>query len=554
MELIRFYLSSANLPHRKLVFHSAIAGGANVLVLALLNAAADNASNSEVEFLLLILFTLNILVFLLSQKFIWRTATIEVEKLVHKERLSLIDKVNAGNLEKLERMEKSDIYAAINHHCGNIAFAGVPTIVSLQSIILLAFTLLYIAWMSLSAFVLLGSFLAIAVYYSFKRAKDSNNNYAVSIAQEQNAYAVISDLLEGFKEVKLNQKREKALLEDVEQLSFEAEAARMSANQHLAMSYVVTQASFYITIAMMVFLLPIFDPTTFIGVVVSVTTAAIFITGPINVIISVIPTYTNSQASLLFVRKMDETLDSAKELNSQQVNELDTLQRLSFDNLSYQFESNGQEGFAVGPVNLDINAGDIVFFTGGNGSGKSTLIKAMLGLYAINSGTIKYNDKVIDVDDLASYRNCFSAIFSDYHLFKQLYGIEQLDEGEAQELLKLFELDDKTTLEDGAFSTQHLSTGQRKRLALIVAILEDRPVIVLDEWAADQDPTYRKVFYREILPRLKAKGTTILAITHDEQYFDLCDHRYHLVDGKIASQHSKEASSRSTRRPSQPMS
>lgn len=536
MELLKFYLSSANLPRGRLIFHSTVAGAANVLVLALLTAAADNAYNKEAEFVLVVIFALNILIFMLSQRYIWETATVEVERLVHKERMSLVEKLNACNLEKLENMRKSDIYAAINQHSGNIAFAGVPTIVSLQSFILLIFSLIYILYLSFNAFALLSLFLTVAVYHSFRRAKFTEQHFTIAIEKEQNAYAAIADLLEGFKEVKLNHRREKSLMDYAEQLSFDAEAARMVSNRHLALSYVTTQASFYITIALMVFLLPIISPATFVGVVITITTAAVFLTGPINVILSVLPTYTNSKASLRFIREMDKALDDAKEQNNETVQPMPPFEQLKLNEICYRFDSENNGGFAVGPTTLTINKGEIVFFTGGNGSGKSTLIKAILGLYAINSGTIQYNGRVVIRDEIASYRNSFSAIFADFHLFKRLYGIEA-DAQQVQDLLRMFKLNDKTTLVDGEFTTQNLSTGQRKRLALIVAILENRPLLVLDEWAADQDPEYRRIFYRTILPQLKEQGRTILAITHDEQYFDLCDHRYHLLEGKLVKQY-----------------
>ncbi len=534
MELLSFYLSNTNLPRGKLIFHSTLAGGANVFVLALLNAAADNAQNSEVELVLVLLFALNILIFLLSQRYIWENATVEVERLVHKERMGLVAKLNACNLEKLENMQKSDIYAAINQHSGNIAFAGVPTIVSLQSFILLCFSLLYVLWLSLSAFILLAGFLSIAVYFSLKRAKYSEQCFAKAFDKEQSAYATITDLLEGFKEVKLHQQREQSLLHYAEQLSFDAEAARMVSNRHLALSYVATQASFYITIALMVFLLPLFETATFTGVIISITTAAIFLTGPINVILSVVPTYTNSKASLQFIKHMNQALDKAKDNGTEVVSAMAPFETVKFNQICYRFDSDKGDGFSIGPVSLEIKRGDIVFVTGGNGSGKSTLIKAMLGLYRIHSGNIEYNGRALHDDDLASYRNCFSAIFTDFHLFKRLYGIDNIDAAEVAQWLELFQLADKTKLIDGEFTTQNLSTGQRKRLALLVAIIEKRPILVLDEWAADQDPQYRQVFYQQILPKIKQQGTTVLAITHDEQYFALCDARYHLIDGKLA--------------------
>jgi putative ATP-binding cassette transporter len=83
------------------------------------------------------------------------------------------------------------------------------------------------------------------------------------------------------------------------------------------------------------------------------------------------------------------------------------------------------------------------------------------------------------------------------------------------------------------FSTTKLSTGQRKRLALFAALAEKRPILILDEWAADQDPGFRLFFYNEILPYIKNENITIIAITHDETYFNLADRRLHLESGTI---------------------
>ena len=124
-------------------------------------------------------------------------------------------------------------------------------------------------------------------------------------------------------------------------------------------------------------------------------------------------------------------------------------------------------------------------------------------------------------------------MFSDFRLFDHSYGLSHIDQGRMTELLEKMGLRGKTALVDGRFSTTDLSTGQKKRLALVISILEDRPVMIFDEWAADQDPNFRKVFYHDILPELKALGKTVIAITHDEKYFDCADQHFHMSEGQL---------------------
>jgi putative ATP-binding cassette transporter len=163
------------------------------------------------------------------------------------------------------------------------------------------------------------------------------------------------------------------------------------------------------------------------------------------------------------------------------------------------------------------------------------MMKLLIGLYQPSGGTIEVDGKVISDDMLEAYRNMFAVVFSDYHLFKKLYGMMETAQTRIDGLLDLLEIRDKTLVSTGEFSTLDLSGGQRKRIALLVALLEDRPVIVLDEWAADQDPVFRRKFYEEMLPELKRQGKTIVAITHDDQYYRLADRQIKLEYGRIAS-------------------
>ena len=170
------------------------------------------------------------------------------------------------------------------------------------------------------------------------------------------------------------------------------------------------------------------------------------------------------------------------------------------------------------------------------GSGKTTLALLLLGLYAPESGTIRLDGVPIDEINRENYRQLFAAVFSDYHLFDSLFGLNRTGlDAQAREYLDRLQLHGKVQVRDGEFSTQSLSQGQRKRLALLTAYLEDRPFYVFDEWAADQDPVFRRVFYEELLPDLKARGKTALVITHDDQYFSIADRCLRMDVGKITT-------------------
>jgi putative ATP-binding cassette transporter len=193
----------------------------------------------------------------------------------------------------------------------------------------------------------------------------------------------------------------------------------------------------------------------------------------------------------------------------------------------------------VGPADFTLRSGELVFITGGNGSGKSTFLKLLAGLYRPDAGQIRFDGILVTDSTREAYRQLITAIFVDYHLFQRLYGIPDPDPREVDELLAQFRLLDKTGLTNGEFDTVNLSTGQRKRLALIVGLLEKRPILLLDEWAADQDPEFRRKFYFDLLPALHRAGRTVVVISHDDRYLDEMDlpaRRLRMDEGRFVQQ------------------
>ena len=209
---------------------------------------------------------------------------------------------------------------------------------------------------------------------------------------------------------------------------------------------------------------------------------------------------------------------------------------MQFENITHAYTSEDQNaGFTLGPIDLSIEPGELVFVIGGNGSGKTTLAKVITGLYLPQSGHVRFNGQIVTERNQETYREHFTAVFSDFFLFENLLGLEHhsIDE-QARDYLKQLRLDHKVTVTDGVLSTIDLSNGQRKRLALLTAYLEDRPVYLFDEWAADQDPVFKNFFYHHILPELKQRGKTVFVISHDDQYYGVADRLIKLDYGQIS--------------------
>ncbi|MFJ5159896.1 cyclic peptide export ABC transporter [Pantoea sp. NPDC088449] len=249
---------------------------------------------------------------------------------------------------------------------------------------------------------------------------------------------------------------------------------------------------------------------------------------PIENALSALPGLTLTQVALKRIAAMQQQLPPEHTAFDKPPQ---SFQRLELRALTYQHDV-----FQLGPISLQFQPGELVYLTGGNGSGKTTLARLITGLYQAESGTLLLDDVAIDEKNRAGYRQLFSTVFNDFHLFDDLQGIDNAHlDNDVQRLLRSLQLEKKVTLENGTFSTLALSTGQRKRLALLVAWLEDRPFYLFDEWAADQDPAFREVFYHQLLPALKARGKTVLVITHDDRYFHLADRCLKLEWGQLVS-------------------
>ncbi|KZX00140.1 cyclic peptide transporter [Pseudoalteromonas luteoviolacea] len=251
---------------------------------------------------------------------------------------------------------------------------------------------------------------------------------------------------------------------------------------------------------------------------------------PLEVMLAAIPKAAAAKASANTITEMTSKMHLIAQTPQTQ---LETFDKIELKALSHgYYHEQSDEVFALTPIDLTLNRGEIVYLVGGNGSGKTTFAKLLCGLYPANEGDLHVDDNHISAAQLDGYRQLFSAVFSDFHLFDRLLDCQdKVLQEKGNALIKKLNLHHKVAIKDGAFTTQKLSQGQRKRLALVVTYLEDRPFYIFDEWAADQDPVFKEVFYKELLPELSAKGKTIFVITHDDKYFHLADRLLRMENG-----------------------
>mgnify|MGYP001245891388 CR=1 FL=1 len=518
---------------RSLAVMAFLAGLSNTLVLATINAATGVVGDRDATLRFAVMFGISMLLFVLvQQKLMHRVAT-DVERTIEDLRITLFSAVRNTSLPSIEGINRAELFACISRETRILSQATPAIVVAGQSAVLVLCTLVYMAWLSMTAFVMWSACTIVGALVHYGRAKEIRARLTEAYQNENQLVARTNDLVDGFKEVKLNRLRGHELERDFTELANEVAGHRITTQMLHSRHYALSQVTFFSLAGLMVFVVPVLSPT-FADVVVMTTTASLFLIGPLSSVVSVLPTVANVNASasaILSLRRRLAAMDGEPPSDCAPLRDFRTLR---LERVLYQHrDATGEGGFTVGPIDVTIERGQTVFITGGNGSGKSTLVRLLTGLYRADRGAIWLDGAVVDGSNLAPYRDLFSAVFSDNHLFTELYGIEAFDQGYADTLFEILEIGHKSQIKDRRFTTVMLSGGQRKRLALIAALLERRPICVFDEWAADQDPYFREKFYRVILPMLKESGVTVIAITHDDRFFDAADMHLHMEDGRL---------------------
>ena len=453
-------------------------------------------------------------------------------------RQSLIRKLLAVPLRHFERAGTARVYASLTDDVGmvNSALFALPGFV--VALAMLAGGTAYLLYLSPLPLLWLGwlALLGTAAYRVtarrartyFERARDDHDQL----------YGLFRALTEGTKELKLNASRRAAFVQgEVKRATESFMRHTVAAHNRYFAARVTSNLFFFLLLGLLLFLLPTWQEQS-AHVLSGYVLTCLFLMGPFSNAARIGPVFSQGAIALERIEKLGLRLeDEPAEAPADPGTRTATWKRIELEGVTLTYRAaDGDPGFVLGPVDLNLSPGELLFITGGNGSGKSTLAKLLTGLYQPDEGEVRLDGKPIEDDNRDAYRQLFSALFSDFYLFDSLLGLKAPDlDQRAADYLQQLRLEHKVTVSAGALSCTDLSQGQRKRLALLTALLEDRPIYLFDEWAADQDPEFKNVFYNQLVPSLIRRGKTAIVITHDDRYFRLADRLLVMEEGRIVT-------------------
>ena len=536
MILLRFILKSSRML-LALVMTTAIVGGAcNAGLIATLNRAlhAPASETGRLALLFAVLAAARIGASVLSQLSLARFTQQAIAGL----RRDLVATIMRVPLADLERLGAGRLMASLSDDAMSVTdgLVGLPLL--MVNLGLLACGGLYLAWLSWQVVLWMGLFVMVGAVVHRMLMRSGLRFLRLARDDQDRLFGHFRALTEGMKELKLHRRRRSQFLENgVEAVTRSHCENSVAAESRFIATTNFSNLLFLGLIGVVAFLVPRFhplDPETLSGFVLTCP----FLMGPLAAVLGSFSYLGRASVALERVQALGLTLGerATERAVLEERPEAKSFERLELKGVAHTYRSDTDDRhFQLGPIDLTVRPGELVFVVGGNGSGKSTLAKMLTGLYAPESGTIRVDGRAIDSEaDRDHYRQLFSAVFSDFFLFEDLPALQGADtSGLAREYLQKLRLDRKVKIEGGRFSTTALSSGQRKRLALLVSYLEDRPFYVFDEWAADQDPEFKEVFYTGLLPELRARQKAVLVITHDDRYFYVADRLLKLDSGQM---------------------
>jgi putative ATP-binding cassette transporter len=514
---------------------SIVHGVCSVLLLAQISSALTAESDQQKMALLFAVTALSVML-------TYITAAILFERLgqrAHAELRSFISrKVINADYRQLESLGPASVQSALSEHSSRVAEFFVSFPVILTNAVVVVGCLIYLAFLSWQVFllaILVIGFGSLGYHLAHLRAI----RHLDAAAEEQDClHAHFRSLTDGAKELRLNRDKRTTFYDAVLQHSIE----KVRQERTVGMSVFVASAGWgnfliYAFIGMVLFLL-VGDVPDRTLIMTGYALVFVYMLGPLEALLLNIPRANLAQVSADRIEEIIRSMSSTETQTQKIV--LPPLQSIELRGVTHRYyHEQKDEMFILGSIDLQFHPGEITFLVGGNGSGKTTLAKLLVGLYPPEEGAIILNGVTITDSTRDHYRQFFTTIFSDFHLFDRLLETghgSNLDH-QGNQLLAKLHLHHKVRVENGAFTTLGLSQGQRKRLALVVAYLEDRPFLVFDEWAADQDPVFKDIFYHDLLPELRSMGKAILVISHDDRYFHLADRLLRMENGRLTHDH-----------------
>lgn len=429
---------------------------------------------------------------------------------------------------KINLIGKAKIIASLNNDIRTISFAFMSAPNLIQGFIFLICVSAYIFYISPKLFILVLILMTITLAINGYLMKNIHKNFKLARAKDDDLQKSYNDVVEGHKELSLNRQRAQISYAELEDASMQKMKSMIKTDIYHSISNNFSNIMLLGIVGLCIFLCLAYNLAP-LSTAITASLAILFLRGSILSMMTAIPATLSAKVSMDKISKLELAGFRQEFENTGVLNK--NWSEIRLKDIEFVYD----KGFALRNINFNLKRGELVFLIGKNGSGKSTFVNILCGLLKPSSGEIFIDDTLINDENLREYQANISAIFSDFYLFSQAIdeNAKPAKQSQIDELLTLLEIDKKVEVINAKLSTTALSGGQRKRLGLFIALLQNRSLLILDEWAADQDPIFKRVFYTEILPLLKAKGVSILAISHDDCYFDMADRIFMASNGGI---------------------
>ena len=451
----------------------------------------------------------------------------------------LTRRILAAPLLRLEEIGSHRLLAALTQDVTTIVMAmqALPLLFVHSAVVL--GSLVYLGYLSLNVLLIVMGFLLVGVV-TYQVPMLRATAYQRAAREEADSlYGHFRAVTGGYKELKLHFPRQDGLIRDLDFTGRALKRLTVIASTIYSAAAGWGQLVVFVMIGCIIFLVPSFE-TVGIKTMTGYALILLYMMTPLEVMLEAFPNMARAQVSFRKIDELGLSLDDARgpaprELAAPVPARRDDWGSLELAGVTHAYHREGEEEpFTLGPIDLSVSQGETVFLVGGNGSGKTTLAKLLLGLYVPESGELRFGGRPVTDANRAEYLHQFAVVFSDFYLFDSLLGMETPEmDALASRYLSQLHLSHKVRVEGGKLSTTALSQGQRKRLALLTAYLEDRPIYLFDEWAADQDPVFKEVFYLQLIPELKARGKTVIVISHDDHYYGIADRIVKLDYGQV---------------------
>jgi putative ATP-binding cassette transporter len=449
---------------------------------------------------------------------------------VYRLRSEFIKRILDTQIERVEKLGNAALLAGLTSDIRNItiAFVRLPELV--QGIILTFGSAAYLFFLSGKMLVITALWMALTIWGGFVLVARVYKHMATLRETEDKLYHDYQTVLEGRKELTLNRERAEHIFNNL----YVPDAKEYRHHIIRADTYHLSAVN-WSNIMMLGAIGLVFWMANGLGwadtaVAATYSLTLLFLRTPLLSAVGALPTLLSAQVAF---NKLNQFSLAPYRAEFPKPEAHPHWQTLELRDVAFQYQDNT---FAVGPISLTLKRGELVFLIGGNGSGKSTLAMLLTGLYQPVSGQILLDGQPLAVEKPEDYRKLFSAVFTDVWLFDQLLGPEgqQAKPELIAKWLGHLKMGHKLQMENGKILDLKLSKGQKKRVALLLALAEERDIVLLDEWAADQDPHFRREFYQVLLPLMQEMGKTIFAISHDDHYFIHADRLLEMRNGKLS--------------------